>query len=36
MGMKHWLTIVVILVAGYLLGVKFPSTGKALLGKIGM
>jgi hypothetical protein len=36
MKMGHWFTIVVVLLIGYLVGVKFPSTGQSLLGKIGM
>lgn len=31
----HWGTIIVVLIIGYLIGVKFPSTGQSLLGKIG-
>lgn len=32
----HWGTIIVVLIIGYLVGVKFPSTGTALLGKVGL
>ena len=35
MKLSHIGILVVVLVVGYLLGVKFPSTGTALLGKIG-
>jgi hypothetical protein len=34
--MKGWLMIVVVLIIGYLVGVKFPSTGNALLSKVGL
>jgi hypothetical protein len=32
---KKWIMLLVVLIIGYLVGVKFPSTGQALLGKIG-
>jgi hypothetical protein len=35
MKLSHIGVLVVVLVVGYLLGVKFPSTGAALLGKVG-
>lgn len=31
----HWGAIIVVLIIGYLIGVKFPATGQSLLGKIG-
>jgi hypothetical protein len=35
--MKHgWITLAVVLLIGYLVGVKFPSTGQSLLSKVGM
>jgi hypothetical protein len=35
MNFKHIAVLVVVLVVGYLLGVKFPATGASLLGKVG-
>ncbi len=32
----HWVTIVIVLVIGYLVGVKFPATGQGILSKVGM
>jgi len=32
----HWGTIIIVLIIGYLVGVKFPSTGASLLSKVGM
>lgn len=34
--MHKWGMIIAILIVGYLVGVKFPSTGQALLSKVGM
>lgn len=31
-----WGMIVVLLIVGYLVGVKFPATGQSLLGKVGL
>lgn len=33
---KHWGMLIVILLIGYIVGVKFPSTGQSLLSKVGM
>jgi hypothetical protein len=35
MKMSHWGVFIAVLIVGYLIGVKFPSTGQSLLGKIG-
>lgn len=32
---SHWVMLAVVLLVGYLIGVKFPSTGQALLSKVG-
>jgi len=32
----HWGMVVLVLIIGYLIGVKFPATGHALLSKVGM
>lgn len=32
---KHWGMIVVVLIIGYLIGAKWPSTGVSLLSKVG-
>jgi hypothetical protein len=34
--MGHWATIVFVLLIGYLVGVKFPSIGQGVLGKVGL
>lgn len=33
---SHWVMIAVIAVLFYLVGVKFPSTGQMILGKVGL
>lgn len=32
---NHWLMLVIVLIIGYLIGVKFPATGQNLLSKVG-
>lgn len=32
----HWLSIAIVFVIAYLVGVKFPSIGSSLLSKVGM
>jgi hypothetical protein len=36
MKMPHWGIIIAVLLVGYLVGVKFPSTGQSLLSKVGV
>jgi hypothetical protein len=33
---KNWLMLIVILLIGYFIGVKFPTTGTTVLGKVGL
>ena len=35
MKSHHVITMVIVLLVGYLIGVKFPGIGQSLLGKIG-
>lgn len=32
----HWVTVVVVLVVAYLIGVKYPSIGASALSKVGL
>lgn len=36
MKMHYWGVIIVVLLVGYLIGSKMPSTGQALLAKVGL
>lgn len=33
---KHWGMLIIVLLIGYFVGVKFPSTGSSLLAKVGV
>lgn len=33
---RNWLMIIVVLLIGYFIGVKFPATGTTVLGKVGL
>jgi hypothetical protein len=32
---RHWLMLIIVLLLGYVLGIKFPATGQNLLSKVG-
>lgn len=32
----HWVTVAVVLIVAYLIGVKYPSIGQSALGKVGL
>lgn len=33
---RHWVMLIVILLIGYFIGVKFPATGTNVLAKVGI